>query len=215
MNRERVIRASAWLPPYQVVLAALGIAVGFLPGLPHLHLHSDVILAVFVPPLVFEAALNLNLPALRMVVRPVALLATLGVAITIALVGGSAHYLLGLDWPAALLLATILSPTDPIAVVAVVRRSGAPSGLAALLEGESLFNDGAGGVAVSLGLAGADGASFPPAGIALEFRPLALFGGTRGAAVRLAGAGSVRRTGCGRRAGGRPCHRRLRRRPRT
>jgi CPA1 family monovalent cation:H+ antiporter len=195
MNRGTITRAAAWLPPYQVVLAALGIAVGFVPGLPPLHLRSDVILAVFVPPLVFEAALNLDLRALRTVARAVALLATLGVAVTIALVGGLAHYLIGLDWPSALLLATILSPTDPIAVVAVVRRSGAPAELAALLEGESLFNDGVGVVAFTVVLAAvAGGGGFTPFGLVAEFGLLALVGALVGAAIGLVGAAAVRRT---------------------
>jgi len=133
-----------WWPPYQVVLAAFGILVGALPGLPHVRLSADVILAVFVPALVFEGALNLDLAALRRVAVPVAMLATLGVVLSIGCVGALAHFALGLPWPSAFLLGAILSPTDPIAVVAIVRRSGAPAGLAALLEGESLFNDGTG-----------------------------------------------------------------------
>ena len=194
MTGPRLGRALAWLPPYQVLLAALGIAVGFLPGLPRLHLHSDLILALFVPALVFEAALNLDLRALRTVVRPVALLATLGVALSIAVVGSLAHYLLRLDWPAALLLAAILSPTDPIAVVAVVRRSGAPARLAALLEGESLFNDGTGVAAFTVVLAVAAGGRFTAAGLAAGFVLLTLLGGAIGAMLGLAGAAVVRRT---------------------
>lgn len=195
MNAERLGRGVAWLPPYQVVLAALGIAVGFVPGLPHLHLRSDVILAVFVPPLVFEAALNLDLRALGTVLRPVALLATVGVAVSIALVGSLAHYLLGLPWPASLLLATILSPTDPIAVVAVVRRSAAPAELAALLEGESLFNDGVGVAAFTVVLSGmAAGGHFTPVGLAAGFLLLTVLGGALGAGIGLAGAAVVRRT---------------------
>ena len=64
--------------------------------------------------------------------------------VSIALVAVAAHLALALDWTSALLLGAILSPTDPIAVVAVVRGSGAPPPLAALLEGKSLFNDGTG-----------------------------------------------------------------------
>jgi CPA1 family monovalent cation:H+ antiporter len=187
-------RAVSWLPPYQVVLAAFGIVVGFVPGLPRLHLHSDLILAVFVPALVFEAALNLDLRSLRTVLRPVAVLATLGVALSIAVVGALAHFLLRLEWPAALLLAAILSPTDPIAVVAVVRRSGAPARLAALLEGESLFNDGTGVAAFSAILFAAAGGSFTPAGLAASFLLLSVLGGLIGAALGLAGAAVVRRT---------------------
>jgi monovalent cation:H+ antiporter, CPA1 family len=194
MTRPELGRALPWLPPYQVVLAACGIAIGFLPGLPHVHLHSDLILALFVPALVFEAALNLDLRSLRTVVRPVALLATLGVALSIALVGSLAHYLLGLEWPAALLLGAILSPTDPIAVVAVVRRSGAPPRLAALLEGESLFNDGTGVAAFAVVLAVAAGGRFSPAGLAAGFVLLTLLGGAIGALLGIAAAEVVRRT---------------------
>jgi monovalent cation:H+ antiporter, CPA1 family len=194
VTRPKLDRALPWLPPYQVVLAAAGIAIGFLPGLPHLHLHSDLILALFVPALVFEAALNLDLRSLRTVVRPVALLATLGVALSIAVVASLAHYLLGLEWAAALLLGAILSPTDPIAVVAVVRRSGAPPRLAALLEGESLFNDGTGVAAFTVLLAAAAGGRFTVAGLAAGFLLLTLLGGAIGAVLGLAGAAVVRRT---------------------
>jgi NhaP-type Na+/H+ or K+/H+ antiporter len=145
--RRAVSRLPGWLPPYQVVLAVFGIVIGLLPGLPHTSLSSDLILAVFVPALVFEAALNLNLTALRQVIRPVALLATVGVVISIAVIGVLVHLVVGVSWSGAFILGAILSPTDPIAVVAVVRRSGAPVRLATLLEGESLFNDGTGAAA--------------------------------------------------------------------
>lgn len=191
----RRLRSSAtWWPPYQVLLAALGIAVGFLPGLPRLTLSPDLILAVFVPALVFEAALNLDLPALRKVARPVGLLATLGVGLSIGMVGVLAHLLLGMSWPSAFLLGAILSPTDPIAVVAVVRRSGAPAQLAALLEGESLFNDGTGVAAYGVVLAAAAGAAFSPGSLALRFLVLAGGGALVGGLLGLAGAAVVRRT---------------------
>jgi CPA1 family monovalent cation:H+ antiporter len=128
------------------------------------------------------------------VIRPVALLATIGVALSIVLVASLTHYLLGLEWPAALLLAAILSPTDPIAVIAVVRRSGAPHRLAALLEGESLFNDGTGVAAFGAVLAGAAGGGFTASGLAVEFLLLSLVGGAVGAVIGLAGAAVVRRT---------------------
>jgi CPA1 family monovalent cation:H+ antiporter len=187
-------RTGEYRPPYQVLLAALGIAIGFLPGLPRLTLSPDLILAVFVPALVFEAALNLNLAALRMVARPVGLLATLGVALSIGLVGTLVHFLLGLAWPSAFLLGAILSPTDPIAVVAVVRRSGAPAQLAALLEGESLFNDGTGVAAYSVVLAAAAGGGFSAGSLALRFLLIAGGGALVGALLGLAGAAVVRRT---------------------
>ena len=74
----------------------------------------------------------------------VSLLATLGVFLTVAAIGALAHLGLGLDWPGSLLLGAIVAATDPIAVVNVLRQLKAPPGLAAILEGESLFNDGTG-----------------------------------------------------------------------
>jgi CPA1 family monovalent cation:H+ antiporter len=183
-----------WLPPYQVVLALFGIAIGLLPGLPHVRLNSGLILALFIPALVFEAALNLNLAALRQVIRPVALLATAGVVISIGVIGTLIHFIVGLSWPGALLLGAILSPTDPIAVVAVVRRSGAPVQLATLLEGESLFNDGTGAAAFIAILAATSSGNFSVSDASLTFILLTVAGALIGAVVGLAGAAVVRST---------------------
>ncbi|HEV2028832.1 MAG TPA: sodium:proton antiporter [Candidatus Dormibacteraeota bacterium] len=182
-----------WLPPFQVVLALFGIAVGLLPGLPHWRPSSELILAVFIPALVFEAALNLNLPALRQVIWPVALLATAGVVISIGVIGVLIHLIVGLSWPGALLLGAILSPTDPVAVVALVRRSGAPVQLATLLEGESLFNDGTGAAAFLAVLAATASGHFSVLDASLRFVALTVAGALIGAAVGLVGATVVRR----------------------
>jgi CPA1 family monovalent cation:H+ antiporter len=192
--RRASSRLPRWFPPYQVVLALLGILVGLVPGLPHIGLSSDLILAVFVPALVFEAALNLNLAALQRVIRPVALLATVGVVISIGVIAVLIHLIVGLSWPGALLLGAILSPTDPIAVVAVVRRSGAPVQLATLLEGESLFNDGTGAAAFIAILAATASGHFSVADASLHFILLTAAGALIGAVVGLAGAALVRRT---------------------
>jgi CPA1 family monovalent cation:H+ antiporter len=183
-----------WLPPYQVVLALFGIVVGILPGLPHVRLNSEFILAIFVPALVFEAALNLNLAALQRVIWPVALLATAGVVISIGVIAVLIHLIIGLSWPGALLLGAILSPTDPIAVVAVVRRSGAPVQLATLLEGESLFNDGTGAAAFIAILAATASGHFSVLDASLHFVLLTVAGALIGAVIGLAGATLVRRT---------------------
>ncbi len=130
--------------PYPVVLAGAGIVVGLLPGEPLPHIGADVILLAFVPGLVFEAALTLDLPELRRRILPVGLLATVGVVATVLLIGALTHLALGFSWASGMLLGSILAATDPIAVVTLLRRLKAPVGLAAILEGESLFNDGTG-----------------------------------------------------------------------
>lgn len=139
-----LVSRRARLLPYPVVLAAAGIAVGLLPGGQFPRLGGNVILLAFVPGLVFEAALTLDLAELRRRMLPVSLLATVGVALTVLLIGALTHLLLGFSWASGFLLGAILAATDPIAVVALLRRLKAPGGLAAILEGESLFNDGTG-----------------------------------------------------------------------
>jgi CPA1 family monovalent cation:H+ antiporter len=139
-----LVSRRARMLPYPVVLAAAGIAVGLLPGGSFPRVGPDVILLAFVPGLVFEAALTLDLPELRRRIVSVGLLATVGVGLTVVLIGTLTHLLLGFSWASGFLVGAILSTTDPIAVVTLLRRMNAPKGLAAILEGESLFNDGTG-----------------------------------------------------------------------
>ena len=139
-----LVSKRARLLPYPVVLAAAGIAVGLLPGGQFPTLGGSVILLAFVPGLVFEAALTLDLAELRRRIMPVGLLATVGVAMTVLLIGALTHLSLGFSWASGMLLGAILAATDPIAVTTLLRRLKAPPGLATILEGESLFNDGTG-----------------------------------------------------------------------
>jgi CPA1 family monovalent cation:H+ antiporter len=139
-----LISKRARMVPYPVVLAAAGVVIGLLPGGQLGHVGADVILLAFVPGLVFEAALTLDLPELRRRLLPVGLLATVGVALMVLLIGTLTHLIVGLSWASGMLLGAILAATDPIAVVTLMRHMRAPAGLSAILEGESLFNDGTG-----------------------------------------------------------------------
>src|SRR5712691_1778943 len=130
--------------PYPVLLAVGGILIGLVPGLRLPPIGPDLILLAFVPGLVFEASLSLDLDELWRRVVPITLLASAGVFLTVALIGVLAHYGLGLDWANGFLLGSIVAATDPIAVVQLLRQLGAPRGLEAILDGESLFNDGTG-----------------------------------------------------------------------
>ena len=130
--------------PYPVLLAAGGIVIGLIPGIRLPPIGPDLILLAFVPGLVFEAALAVDLAELWRRVVPISLLATLGVLLTVVAIGALAHLGLGLDWANGFLLGSIVAATDPIAVVTLLRQVRAPVGLDAILEGESLFNDGTG-----------------------------------------------------------------------
>ncbi|HEX6350253.1 MAG TPA: cation:proton antiporter, partial [Candidatus Dormibacteraeota bacterium] len=130
--------------PYQVVLAVAGVLLGLVPGLPVPRVGPELLLLAFVPGLVFEASLSLDLDELRRRALPVALLATVGVFVGVVVMAALLRFGLGFAWPSAFVLGAIVAATDPIAVVSVLRRLRAPGGLTAILEGESLFNDGTG-----------------------------------------------------------------------
>lgn len=187
-----LVSRRARLLPYPVVLAAAGIAVGLLPGGQFPRLGGSVILLAFVPGLVFEAALTLDLAELRRRMLPVSLLATVGVALTVVLIGALTHLLLGFSWASGFLLGAILAATDPIAVVTLLRRLKAPGGLAAILEGESLFNDGTGVAVFSAVLATilSGAPSFGDASI--RFLELTLGGTAIGLAVGFLGLALLR-----------------------
>lgn len=139
--------------PYEVALALIGLLAGSLAGPVPFQLTPSVILAVFLPGLLFEGAFRLDWRLLRRNLVAVVVLATLGVLLMSLLVGGLVHLLLGLSVPLAFLIGTMLAPTDPVAVLAVFRRLGLPERLTNLVEAESLANDGTGLVLFSLALA--------------------------------------------------------------
>jgi CPA1 family monovalent cation:H+ antiporter len=127
--------------PYTVGLVLAGLALSFRPPL-ELELTPELILAILLPPIVFEAAFHLNLDLLRRNVGTILLLAIPGVVLTMLIVGGILTFAGGLSLNAALVFGALIAATDPVSVVAIFRRIGAPKRLEVLLEGESLFNDG-------------------------------------------------------------------------
>ncbi|HEX6796265.1 MAG TPA: cation:proton antiporter [Ktedonobacterales bacterium] len=128
--------------PYTIALVAVGF-LGLRPSYLPAYLTPDLILLVFLPVLLFEGAYNVPAARLWQNVVPITLLAVPGVLIGTAVTGAIVHATLGLPWGVALLFGALISSTDPIAVVSLFRQLGAPRRLALLVEGESLFNDGA------------------------------------------------------------------------
>ena len=130
--------------PYTVALVIVGLLVGFADFFQAFHLSKDVILLVFLPPLLFEGTLNMDLSRLKRSGWLVGALAVVGTLVSAALVGGLAHLVLGLPLLPALLLGAIITPTDPVSVLAIFKECGVAKGLATIVEGESVFNDGIG-----------------------------------------------------------------------
>jgi monovalent cation/hydrogen antiporter len=147
--------------PYPILLVLGGLLLGFLPGLPAVELPPELVLVVFLPPLLYQAAFFSTLRDLRADLRAITTTAVGLVLVTMAAVAVTAHALVdGLSWAVAFTLGAIVSPTDALAATAVARRLGAPRRLVTVLEGESLVNDATALVAYRIAVAAAVGGSF-------------------------------------------------------
>lgn len=127
--------------PYTVALVGAGLVLAFRGGM-HLELTPGLVLGLFVPPLIFEAAFHLQLKDLKADLTPIAAMAVPGVLISTGIIAAVLVITGVLPLPAALIFGALISATDPVAVVATFRSVGAPKRLLTLVEGESLFNDG-------------------------------------------------------------------------
>src|SRR5689334_1362205 len=115
----------------------------FLQALRGFAIPADAFLAIFLPTLLFETALAIDIRKLMDDVAPILLMAVVAVLVSAFCVGLSLAFIFSLSIVAALLLGSIVSTTDPVAVVGIFRDLGAPKRLGLLVEGESLFNDAA------------------------------------------------------------------------
>ena len=149
--------------PHSVLLAGLGIAlgavsllgpmaggVGLLGGLGALNLGSDAIVYLFLPVLLFQAGLTIDVRRMIDDIAPVLLLAVVAVLVTTGAVGVALAAVSDAGLVVCLLLGAIVATTDPVAVVGIFRELGAPRRLLILIEGESLFNDAAAIAAFSI-----------------------------------------------------------------
>jgi monovalent cation/hydrogen antiporter len=155
------VLARAVRVPYPILLVLGGLALGFVPGVPHAELPPELVLVLFLPPLLYQAAFFSSPRDLRADLRVISLLAVGLVLVTTGAVAVTAHALVGgLPWAAAFALGAIVSPTDPLAATAIARRLGVSRRLVTVLEGESLVNDATALVAYRIAVAAAVGGSF-------------------------------------------------------
>src|SRR5579871_4632298 len=162
--------ASRLSVPYAVLLAVVGIILGIPVGmasqatlggpvgemlgvLGSLRLSGEAFLYIFLPTLLFETALNVDVRQLTDEMAPVLLMAIVAVVVSTLAVGFALWPASSVGLPACLMLGAILATTDPVAVVAIFRDIGAPRRLSTLVEGESLFNDAAAIAIYSLAVA--------------------------------------------------------------
>lgn len=128
--------------PYPTLLAVGGALVALLPNAPRLDLPPDLILALFVAPILLDAAYDASLRDLRAAWVAVASLVLVAVGLTTAAVAVAARVLFpDMPWPAAIALGALLAPPDAVAAIAVLRELNPPHRVRMVLEGESLLND--------------------------------------------------------------------------
>src|ERR1700676_1077645 len=133
--------------PYTVGLVLAGMALYFFHIHLKWHLSKDLIFSVFLPPLVFEAALFINWQQFKKDLPVIALLATVGVVLAATVTAVGMHYALDWDWGSAIVFGVLIAATDPVSVIATFKESKVPGRLRTLIESESLLNDGTAAVA--------------------------------------------------------------------
>ncbi|MDB9305587.1 MULTISPECIES: cation:proton antiporter [Cyanophyceae] len=127
--------------PYTLLLVIVGLGLAFV-DVRLVTLSPELILFIFLPPLLFEAAWNLRWRELKRNLVTICLYAVLGVVISIAGIAFGLNQLAGISLTTALLIGASLSATDPVSVTALFRELGVGKNLTTMMEGESLFNDG-------------------------------------------------------------------------
>jgi CPA1 family monovalent cation:H+ antiporter len=168
---------------YNIALVLAGVALGASRLVQPMALDAAIVLQVFLPILLFQAAISTDVRRLRENLAPVVLLSVPGMLVTVFVAGALLRHGLGLDWPRALLLGAVLAATDTIAVIATFSKVRAPARLATIVENESLFNDGTALVAFSLLLSLVQRGRFDPQQGALELAWVTAVGLAAGVAL--------------------------------
>ena len=180
--------------PYNVALVVVGLLLVLMNVLPETPLDPSLVLLVFLPMLVFQGALSADDISMRAAARPILALAGPAVAVTLLATGAVASWGLGLPFPIALLLGAILAITDTVSVLLAFRSVRVPHRLAAIMEGESLFNDGTALVLVGVTALVALGRFAGPAELARTLVVAIVAGGVLGIVFGVVGMLVLRRT---------------------
>ena len=161
--------------PYTVSLVLVGLFISIQHPL-DIEITPELIMSIFIPPLIFEAAFHLDFNMLRDNLGTIVVLAVPGVILTTLCTGGMVALGAELPFGAAFVFGALISATDPVAVVALFRALGVPHRLAVAVDGESLFNDGTAIVIFQIALVAALSRTFDPLTSVSNFLRIALGG---------------------------------------
>lgn len=170
--------------PLPILLVIGGLLLGLIPGLPKIRLEPELVFLLFLPPLLYPAAVLTSWRDFRANLRPIAFLAIGLVLFTTCLVGWLApHFILGLPLASAFVLGAIISPPDAVAATAITERLQVPRRIVTVLDGESLVNDATALVAYQFAVAAVVTGKFSLAQAGLEFFVIGIGGILVGLAI--------------------------------
>jgi len=171
--------------PYSAGLVAAGLALALLPVGFDMRLTPEMIFTVFLPPLIFEAAIQIPWGPLRRELPLLVVLVTIGVLLAALVVAAGMHWLIGWSWIGSAFFGVLVAATDPVSVIAMFKEVPVEKRLHLLVEAESLLNDGVAAVLYAVLLVVAGGAAVTVPAIGLKFLTTAFGGIAAGAAVSI------------------------------
>ena len=128
--------------PAPLLLIVVGALASYVPGVPTIHLESEVVLLGLLPPLLYAAAIQTSLVDFNANRGSILRLSVVLVVLTTLAVGAVVQWLVpGIGWAAAIAIGAVVAPPDAVAATAVARKIGLPRRVVTILEGESLLND--------------------------------------------------------------------------
>src|ERR1051325_518543 len=139
--------------PYSIGLVFAGVGLALLPFAPHVELTRELLFTAFLPPLVFEAAIQIRWRELRRDLLVILTFATAGVVFSAVVTAAGMHYVANWSWIGAIIFGILIAATDPVSVIAMLKHAGVSGRLRLLVEAESLSNDGTAAVAFAIATA--------------------------------------------------------------
>src|SRR3974390_675636 len=169
--------------PYPILLTVGGVVLALIPGLPAIHLDPQLVFNIFLPPLIYPAAVYTSWRDFRANLRPILLLAIGLVLLTMMAIAYLLHLLTGLPLAVGFVFGAIISPPDAVAALAITHNLRVPRKIVVILEGESLVNDATSFISFKFAVAAVLTGSFSLNQAAVQFLAVAAGGICVGLAV--------------------------------
>src|SRR5215831_18151196 len=168
--------------PSSILLTVAGIFLALIPALPTVSLQPQLVFNLFLPPLIYPAALYTSWRDFRSNLRPILSLAILLVLLTMIVMAALFHYVTGLPWAVGFVFGALISPPDAVAALSITQNLRVPRKIIVILEGESLVNDATSFISFRFAVAAVMTGAFSLGQASLQF----LFAAVGGVAVGLA-----------------------------